>query len=340
MVHTGIHTNIVKVGQNTPSSPSLVDPKTSRSCADSSASVLSSFLPVPYNSPATCSLAGDIQESPVNLQAVTQTLDAVQEAHNEAADDDHPLRVPENTPCHGTPNSHLRATFHNLPSIDEKLENLPPAVTSPISCTSRSPRSSIAGEQGEPFGLISVALGSPRGFVNANLSDKATIGSLLAASRPDTTTPVHVPLTVESPAKNLDGVREHSDWHENIEGDLDRDFVRLANLANDDFQRDPSITAADHYHQRLLKLLSNSNRKYIITELGEAVTSTMAEHGSLAEVKPNIVTNYEFQILERKVGNVESVLTTLLTLLAKGSNEELVDLGKKMAELMKGILGK
>lgn len=276
----------------------------------------------------------------MNLQAVTQTLDAVQEVHNEAADDDNPPRVPENTPCHGTPNSHLRATFHNLPSIDEKLENLPPAVMSPTSCTSRSPRSSIAGEQGEPFGLISVALGSPRDFVNANLSDKATIGSLLAASRPDTITPVHVPLTVENPAKNLDNVREHSDWHENIEGDLDRDFVRLANLANDDFQRDPSTTAADHYHRRLLKLLSNSNRKYIITELGEAVVSTMAERGSLAKVKPNMVTNYEFQILKRKVGDVESVLTTLLTLLAKGGDEELVDLGKNMAELMKGYVEK
>lgn len=295
------------VGQNTPSSPSLVDPKTSRSCADSSASVPSSFLPVPYNTPTTRSLAGDVQESSVNLQAVTQTLDAVQEVHNEAADDGHPPRVPENTPCHGTPNSHFRAAFHNLPSIDEKLENLPPPVISPTSCTSRSPCSSIAGEQ---------------------------------ASRPDTITPVHVPLTVENPAKNLDDVREHSDWHENIEGDLDRDFVRLANLANDDFQRDPSITAADHYHRRLLKLLSNSNRKYIITELGEAVVSTMAERGSLAKVKPNMVTNYEFQILKRKVGDVESVLTTLLTLLAKGGDEELVDLGKKMAELMEGYVEK
>lgn len=291
------------VGQSTPLSPSPVALKASRSRADSSTSVPSSFLPVPYNTPATRSLAGDIQESPVNLQAVTQTLDAVQETHNEAADDENPPRVPENTPCHGTPNSHLRATFHNLPSIDEKLGNLPPPMTSPISCTSRSPRSSIAGEQ---------------------------------ASRPDTITPAHAPLTVENLAKNLDGVREHSDWHENIEGDLDRDLVRLENLANDDFQRDPSITTADYYHRRLLNLLSNSSRKYIITELGEAVVSNMAERGSPVEAKSKIVIDYEFQILKRKVDDMEAVLSALTTVLAKASDKELINLHKKTAELTKG----
>ncbi|OCL11544.1 hypothetical protein AOQ84DRAFT_437639 [Glonium stellatum] len=324
------------VGQSTPLSPSPVALKASRSRADSSTSVPSSFLPVPYNTPATRSLAGDIQESPVNLQAVTQTLDAVQETHNEAADDENPPRVPENTPCHGTPNSHLRATFHNLPSIDEKLGNLPPPMTSPISCTSRSPRSSIAGEQGEHAGLISVALGSPRDFFTTNLSDKATLGSLLAASRPDTITPAHAPLTVENLAKNLDGVREHSDWHENIEGDLDRDLVRLENLANDDFQRDPSITTADYYHRRLLNLLSNSSRKYIITELGEAVVSNMAERGSPVEAKSKIVIDYEFQILKRKVDDMEAVLSALTTVLAKASDKELINLHKKTAELTKG----
>lgn len=282
--------------------------KFTRSRTDSVASIATNFPGVPFNTPASRSLASDLVPTPLNLNAVTQTLDAVQELHNETADDYHQPAVPLNTPCHGSPNSYIRATIHSLPTIDEKLEKLPPPVasptspTSPTSCASFSPTSSVAGEQ---------------------------------ASSPHAPSPLRLPpLTAEN---LLDGVRENTDWHDTIEEDMDRDLTRLANLANDDFQRDPSLTAADHYHRRLLKLLSSANRKYMITELGEAVVSTMAERGSLASVKPtNMVTNYEFQNLRRKVGDMETIFMGLLSRLAKDGDKELDRLSQQFTDLMKG----
>ena len=55
----------------------------------------------------------------------------------------------------------------------------------------------------------------------------------------------------------VDGVLEHTDWAFDIEQDLDRNLTRLANLAQDDHHRDPTYTAQEHYHKRLVRILKN-----------------------------------------------------------------------------------
>ena len=74
---------------------------------------------------------------------------------------------------------------------------------------------------------------------------------------------------------------EHTDWHDDIEQDLDRDLTRLANLAEDDHQRDPSKSATYYYNKRLNALLMHKSRRYRISERGQASpTSITAEAAS------------------------------------------------------------
>ncbi|KAF2807600.1 uncharacterized protein BDZ99DRAFT_464538 [Mytilinidion resinicola] len=297
----------------------------SRSRGDSAASLasVSPYPSDPYNTPVTRSVFGDqphpggkhVALDEPGLHRVDSTLSAVQDLHNETVDDElHCPTVPDNTPCHGSPSS-FRYTMRNLPTIDEKLENLPAAINSNASVTSCSPPPSLTGERGQ-----------------------ATPRALLSPLPYNPLTPVD-PF-VPHVAQDMPGVRENTDWHENIEEELDRDLTRLANLANDDFQKDPSVTAAEHYHRRLLRLISNSNRRYVISQLGEAIPSaTMAERGNLADIRPAMVTNYEFQVLRSKVHDIQSVFSGLLAHTGK-KDTEIDKLSKTFEELMKQYIGK
>ncbi|KAF2495257.1 hypothetical protein BU16DRAFT_385275 [Lophium mytilinum] len=296
-----------------------------RSRGDSAASLssLSPYPSDPYNTPATRSVSGEhpysggkhVALDAPGLQRVDSTLSAVQDLHNETVDDElHCPTVPDNTPCHGSPSS-FRYTMRNLPTIDEKLENLPSAINSNASVTSCSPPPSVTGERGQA---------TPRA---------------LLSPLPYTTLTAQDPF-VPHVSQDMPGVRENTDWHENIEEELDRGLTRLANLANDDFQNDSSVTAADHYHRRLSRLISHANRRYVITHLGEAIPSaTMAERGNLADVRPTMVTNYEFQNLRSKVRDIQNIFSALLAHTGKNDNE--VDkMSKTFEDLMKQYIGK
>jgi hypothetical protein len=89
-----------------------------------------------------------------------------------------------------------------------------------------------------------------------------------------------------------------------------------------------------------MRLLSNANRRYTITQLGDAVpSSTMAERGSLVDVHSTVVTNCEFQTLRSKVQDMQNVLSGMLCYLGR-SDKEVQKLGNQFEEMMKQNVGR
>ena len=134
------------------------------------------------------------------------------------------------------------------------------------------------------------------------------------------------------------GVMEHTDWHDDIEQDLDRDLTRLANLAEDDHQRDPSKSAACHYNKRLITLLTHKNRRYHIDEHGHVIpTSFTAEPAS--PLKSHSIHPYKFDQLSLQVEE----LTRLLQDVTRARTQEKEDhekLRTEVAHLAKIVDGK
>ena len=98
---------------------------------------LSSLRGPPHNTPDTQSVWGLSSEHNPDLDDVDERL-ATSFADGGMGQ---PTLVPDNTPRSSTPASHLRAVVNNLPSIDEKIELLPPSkysVTTQSVCEERS----------------------------------------------------------------------------------------------------------------------------------------------------------------------------------------------------------
>jgi hypothetical protein len=116
------------------------------------------------------------------------------------------------------------------------------------------------------------------------------------------------------------GVREHTDWARDIEGDLERDITRLANLAVDDTQRDLSRTAEAHYRRRLGLLLNGENQRFRFGDIGlaplpstvEPSTPTHVKEGSGGKVHANYVTSFEFNLLSQKVESMNQLVKQLM----------------------------
>ena len=75
----------------------------------------------PHNTPDTQSVWGAASTHSPNLDDVDDRL--VTTVNGGIGN---PTLVPDNTPRSSTPASHIRAVVNNLPSIDEKIEPLPP----------------------------------------------------------------------------------------------------------------------------------------------------------------------------------------------------------------------
>ena len=104
---------------------------------------------------------------------------------------------------------------------------------------------------------------------------------------------------------------EHADWHDDIEQDLDRDLTRLANLAEDDHQRDPRISAADHYNKRLNLLLNQKHRRFQFDEHGQtSPNSCKAEPAS--PLKMHSIHPYRFDQLSAQVEEVTRLLRDVI----------------------------
>ena len=81
------------------------------------------------------------------------------------------------------------------------------------------------------------------------------------------------------------GVTENSTWAEELEDSAERIFLRLEQLACDDYQIDSQLSMADHYLQRLQRLLASDTRRFKL-KVSHAVAagSEAASVGALTEV--------------------------------------------------------
>ncbi|KAK3077479.1 hypothetical protein LTS18_010152, partial [Coniosporium uncinatum] len=137
-----------------------------------------------------------------------------------------------------------------------------------------------------------------------------------------------IPRSSPSPEAvgSLDGLREHNDWRrastsktkpvahsrldDTIEEDLLRDLDRLANLAEDDFKRDPSKPAAEHYRIRIDTLFNNPSCKYKWGYIPPMVPAN-AERGSPPR-STNTVPMSEFKRLQNKVDTLTRIVNELV----------------------------
>jgi hypothetical protein len=134
-----------------------------------------------------------------------------------------------------------------------------------------------------------------------------------SGSVPKPNPPSPLPSLKESPG----GVREHSDWANDIVQDVGRDLTRLANLAVDDNKRDPTKSVQSHYRFRLNLLLNDKNQKIMYGNIGEPPLPSTAEpstptvtRGSRS-VHVNYVNWSEFKELKDRVDDLNRLVKQL-----------------------------
>jgi hypothetical protein len=106
--------------------------------------------------------------------------------------------------------------------------------------------------------LLPTIEASPLSTVN-NIDDGSTVSSATSFDSTNTDT-----------AAQRAGIYEFTDWAADIEADVQRDLARLSNLANDDFQRNPNLTAEEHYRSRLTRLVNDHSLSFIYGDISKA----------------------------------------------------------------------
>lgn len=166
-------------------------------------------------------------------------------------------------------------------------------------------------------------------------------------SKPNTPSPLSVVKEQETPEETHGGVREHSDWGENILQDLARGLIRLSNLAEDDEKRDPSKVRQVHYKERLNLLLNDSSQPITYGPLGDvpypaptapAISSAARRPLSSPSIHTNYVSWSEFKELKDRVGDLNR-LVKQLTDMHSHSQKEINMLKSEASNLKKVLAG-
>jgi hypothetical protein len=142
------------------------------------------------------------------------------------------------------------------------------------------------------------------------------------------------------------GVREHSDWANDIVQDVGRDLTRLANLAVDDNKRDPTKSIESHYRFRLNLLLNDKNQKIMYGNVSEVPIPSTAEPGTPstavarrpASVHANYINWSEFKELKERVDNLNRLVKQLSDMHSY-SQKEINILKTEVSVLKKAISG-
>ncbi|KAL1639032.1 hypothetical protein SLS58_008361 [Diplodia intermedia] len=74
------------------------------------------------------------------------------------------------------------------------------------------------------------------------------------------------------------GVREHTDWQEDVEADLDRALARLSNLARDDHEQDRAMSVEQHYTHRLDAAIERQRTRYTYLQEAKSTVTTLLLH--------------------------------------------------------------
>ncbi|KAB2575557.1 hypothetical protein DBV05_g5827 [Lasiodiplodia theobromae] len=161
-----------------------------------------------------------------------------------------PTTAPENTPVPSTGASDRAVPQQNLPSIEEVLQRLPDLSSDVSSATTTT-----LADPGPLLDDEEVLLNS----------------SPILLSSPTLNSRSSTPLSQH-------GVREHTDWQEDIEADLDRALARLANLARDDHEQDRSMSVEEHYTRRLDRAIERQRTRYTYLQRAKSTITTLLIH--------------------------------------------------------------
>ncbi|KKY24229.1 hypothetical protein UCDDS831_g02561 [Diplodia seriata] len=156
---------------------------------------------------------------------------------------DSPTTAPENTPTA----SDRAISQQRLPSIAEVLQRLPELSNDVSSAATTLAEPGMADEE--------VLLHS----------------SPLAPSSPTFNGRSSTPLSQH-------GVREHTDWQEDVEADLDRALARLSNLARDDHEQDRAMSVEQHYTHRLDAAIERQRTRYTYLQEAKSTVTTLLLH--------------------------------------------------------------
>ncbi|OJD32684.1 uncharacterized protein BKCO1_3700039 [Diplodia corticola] len=191
---------------------------------------------------------------------------------------DSPITAPENTPAPSAGASDGAIPQERLPSIAEVLQRLP-ELSSDVS--------SAATTLAEP-GML-------------DEEEILVQSSPLAPSSPTFNGRSSTPLTQH-------GVREHTDWQEDVEADLDRALARLANLARDDHEQDTSSSVEQHYTRRLDAAIERQHTRYTyLQEAKSTITTLLLHRAKLRSLLEAIAT----EVAHDNKGVVDTVTTVL-----------------------------
>jgi hypothetical protein len=136
------------------------------------------------------------------------------------------------------------------------------------------------------------------------------------------TSPPVAPIDCEAAPGRFDGavgVLEHNDWSGDIVGDVGRNITRLANLAVDDHQRDPSRSAEAHYRHRLRLLLNDKTQRFLYGDVGLAPLPSTVEPSTPTHLKDGTVhatyvNSYECNLLSQKVESMNQLIKQLMNM--------------------------
>jgi hypothetical protein len=149
-------------------------------------------------------------------------------------------------------------------------------------------------------------------------------------------------MSTQTPSPFDGGVREHTDWANDIVQDVGRDLTRLANLAVDDNKRDPSRTVDAHYRYRLNLLLNDKHQRIIYGDIGvpplpttptDAVTPTPHHPRS---IHASYVNWSEFKELKDRVDDLNRLVKQLSDMHST-SQQEINSLKADVAVLKKAV---
>ncbi|KAL1595063.1 hypothetical protein SLS60_009750 [Paraconiothyrium brasiliense] len=87
----------------------------------------------------------------------------------------------------------------------------------------------------------------------------------------------------------VSGVTEKSTWAEEVEDAAERAFLRLEQLACDEYTLNPKHSMEDHYVQRLQRLLANGDRKVKVKVTYEESVASSASSSTISTDAPTAV---------------------------------------------------
>lgn len=164
-------------------------------------------------------------------------------------------------------------------------------------------------------------------------------------SKPTTPSPLSVVKEQEPHEEIQGGVREHSDWAENILQDLARGLTRLSNLAEDDEKRDPSKIRQVHYKERLNLLLNDSSQPIQYGPIGDvpypapavqALSYAARRQPAFPSVNDNYVSWSEFKELKDRVDDLNRLVKQLTDMHSHSQKE--INALKSEASSLKKVL--